>query len=192
MKNLLVRLSFVLLALIPLCFAQTRVVTVSSDLADDYQNSIACHSDSLLNQLRITGSAPTPERFHQLSQTEITPEVRVIYLVPSDVEPRSEYQAALTNSIKHLQRWYWENLPGENTFSLHDTIVETVRSSHDSNWFTTHRNGDNSALYLWFNSIAEASARFNDPDFIYVIYADIDSAGQAVGGTSGVALLPRA
>jgi hypothetical protein len=118
-------------------------------------------------------------------------EVRVIYLVPSDREPRPEAIIALANGMKHLQRWYLDQLNNGQTFQLQDPIVEVKRSSHETSWFSTNPASDNPALNLWFNSINDASASFFDPDYIYVIYVDVHAPGQATGGGGGIALLPQ-
>ncbi|HKY03947.1 MAG TPA: hypothetical protein VJQ56_03605, partial [Blastocatellia bacterium] len=127
----------------------------------------------------------------QVHPAAVNPEVRVIYLVPSDREPRNDYQVVMANALRHLQMWYWAELSEGKTFLPHNPVVETVRSRRDSLWFTTNQTGDNPGLNLWFNAVAESSAKFNDPDFIYLVYADVDATGQSIGGTSGVALLAR-
>ena len=122
------------------------------------------------------------------SRQQATAEVRVIYLVPSDRQPRAEFPAALTKAANHLQRWYSDQLNGKS-FKLHDPVVEIRHSTHDSSWFLTNSTGSNPSLNLWFNSVADAQAIFNDPSYIYILYVDIAPAGQATGGAGGVALL---
>ena len=111
----------------------------------------------------------------------------MIYVVPSDREPRSDAILALGNGMKHLQRWYLDQLNNGQTFQLQDSIVEVKRSSPSTIWFSTNPASDNPALNLWFNSINDASAHFFDPDYIYVIYVDVNAPGQLTGGGGGVA-----
>ena len=150
-----------------------------------------CHSDEIREYLLQNGVVSPSNEFEERLQAGSTPEVRVIYLVPSDRQPRSEAPIALANGIKHLQRWYSEQIPDGRTFKLHEPIVEIVQSSHETSWFFTNPASENPSLYLWSNSINEASARFFDPNYIYVIYVDVEAPGQSVGATSGVALLPQ-
>jgi hypothetical protein len=157
---------------------------------DDTQDR-PCRSDEIREYLLQHGIVPPSIEIEERLLAAPTPEVRVIYLVPSDRQPRSEAPIALTNGIKHLQRWYWEQVGNGKTFKLHDPIVEIMRSSHDTRWFSTNPAGDNPSLYLWFNSINDASAKFFDPNYTYVIYIDVEAPGQAVGGNGGVALLPQ-
>lgn len=186
----LIRICFVLLASVSFCFAQSSATRAPRDLTDRNQNGV-CHSEALHRELGKSDFRASTLELNQASPAAVNPQVRVIYLVPSDREPRSDYQVVMANAIRHLQMWYWAELSGGKTFLPHDPVVETVRSSRDSLWFTTNRRGDNPGLNLWFNSVAEASAKFNDPDFIYLIYVDVDATGQSIGGTSGVALLAR-
>lgn len=191
MKKSLINISFVFLASVSLCFAQSAVMTAPGDLPGGNQNGVVCQSEALQRELAKSDFAPSTLELRQTFPTAVNPEVRVIYLVPSDREPRSDYQVVMANAIRHLQVWYWGELSEGKTFLPHNPVVETVRSRRDSLWFTTNQRGDNPGLNLWFNSVAEASAKFNDPDFIYLIYADVDATGQSIGGTSGVALLAR-
>jgi hypothetical protein len=151
----------------------------------------ACRSDEIREYLLRRGIIPPSKKLQARLLAGSTPEVRVIYLIPSDRQPRAEAPTALANGIKHLQRWYWEQLGNGKTFKLHEPIVENKRSTHETSWFSTNPAGDNPSLYLWFNSINDASATFFDPSYIYVIYVDVEAPGQAVGGAGGVALLPQ-
>jgi hypothetical protein len=148
-----------------------------------------CRSDEIGRYLLQHNIRPSP------SQMQARPprpgEVRVIYLMPSDREPRPEFIIALANGMKHLQRFYLDQLNNGQTFQLQDPIVEVKSSSHETSWFSTNPASDNSALNLWFNSINDASAQFFDPDYIYVIYVDVHAPGQATGGGGGIALLPQ-
>lgn len=122
------------------------------------------------------------------------PEIRMIYLVPAHKVARSDYAVAMKNAIKHLQIWLHEEMPGGETISLHDPVVEVYTTAHDSSWYRENNSGDFS-LRFWFNVLADGFAitggRFNDPDNRWTFYIDAHPAcGQVTGGTSGVALLP--
>lgn len=190
MKKTIFVLIPVFLFTLSICVAQTGGRIEQPDPVTANQDNI-CNSEALLKQMRASYFGASVLEAGQSVEAAVTPQVRMIYLVPSDVEPRQDYQAAMANAITHLQKWYQEQLLSAKTFLLHNPAVEIVRSTHNSRWFTRNSNGDNPSLNLWFNSIAEASAKFNDPNFIYLIYVDVDAAGQSVGGTSGVALLHR-
>jgi hypothetical protein len=122
--------------------------------------------------------------------------VRVIYLVPSDANPREEFKIAITKAIKHLQQWYLAQLGNGKTFKLNDPIVEIVRTKHKTKWYATHPAGEYH-LWFWNNAIADGfaltGASFNNPNFIWVFYIDADNQeGQYGGaGTCGVAVLPQ-
>ena len=161
--------------------------SITPGLETPYQ---ACRSGEITDYLLSQGLLSSSTEQERLLEESI-PEVRVIYLVPSDSQSRSEAPIALANGVKHLQRWYWEQSGNGKTFKLHDPIVETIRSSHEATWFYTNPSGNNPSLYLWFNSVSEASAKFFDQNYTYVIYVDVEAPGQAVGGSGGVALLPQ-
>jgi hypothetical protein len=117
--------------------------------------------------------------------------VRVIYLVPSDLEERAAYKAAIHAAILDLQKWYGKQLKGP-TFRLNDPIVEVAKSEQTAAWFYDHPAGPRGDDWGFNNSLAEAKrlfgARHNDPNFIWVIY--VDCPGNKGRGGSGVTCLP--
>jgi len=148
----------------------------------------ACRSDEIRRYLEQHAFA---SQSADSAGAALTPEVRVIYLLPSDRQVHAEASIALENGIKHLQRWYAGQIGNGKTFALHNPPVDIIRSNHDEHWFVTNGPSDSPSLHLWFNSVDEASARFYDPTSVYAIYIDADPQGQATGGAGGVALLPR-
>src|SRR5690554_3896256 len=47
--------------------------------------------------------------------TGATPLVQVVYLVPSGRVENPLYTRSLDHAIRHLQRWYWDRVPGGKT-----------------------------------------------------------------------------
>lgn len=124
---------------------------------------------------------------------EAIPDVRTIYLVPSDRPVRQDYENAVADAVQAMQVWYADQLSGR-TFTLHQPIVETLVIPHSAAFFPAHPTRE---FPLWFfdNAVTDGFAAtgggFNDPNHIFVFYIDSEPApGQLVGATSGVALLP--
>lgn len=118
--------------------------------------------------------------------------VRVVYLVSKDRQIQTNYLAAVENAIRELRGWYARQLNGP-TFKLHNPIVEVAHSSQPADWFYSHPNGENQDDWGFNNTLAEASrllkARYNDPNYIWVIYSD--GPGNKGRGGSGVTCLPE-
>lgn len=130
---------------------------------------------------------------YSASTVHAIPDVRTIYLVPSDQPVRPQYTDAVGGAVQAIQRWYADQLGGR-TFTLHQPLVETFVVPHDTSYFPMHETRE---FPLWFfdNSVSDGFAAtgggFNDPNHIFAIYIDSEPApGQLVGATSGVALLP--
>lgn len=121
--------------------------------------------------------------------------VRTVYLVPSDRQPREEYRRALVQGLKNAQIWYAQHVDGRRTFTLSDSIVETVRTTHTADWYATQPNGVPEAYRWWTNARDDAFAvtggRLRDSTTIWLYYIDSDPPpGQyATLGAAGVALL---
>jgi hypothetical protein len=134
------------------------------------------------------------EATHELS-SGVTPEVRVVYLVPSDMKPRRNFRHSASDAIQSLQYWYGVQVGGK-TFKLHSPMVETVLTTHVAKWYAKNKNGGDRTLWFWNNATADGFQKtggtFDDPRFIWVFYIDADpDVDQLVGGVSGIALLPR-
>jgi len=131
---------------------------------------------------------------HQLSPTPV-PEVRVIYLIPSDAKRHQKFRLAAAGAIQNLQHWYGVQLAGL-TFTLHTPIVETFRTSHPAEWYAKNQSGPDRTLWFWDNALADGfsktGGKLDDPRFRWVFYINAaPDEDQVVGGTNGVALLPR-
>src|SRR2546423_1265798 len=118
--------------------------------------------------------------------------VRMIYLVSRDREVQTNYVQAINLGIRELQQWYGLQLGGK-TFRLHTPVVEVAHSSQAADWFYHHPNGNNQDDWGFNNSLSEAArllgARYNDPDYIWIIYSD--GPGNKGRGGAGVACLPE-
>ena len=124
------------------------------------------------------------------------PTVRLVYLVPSDRQPREDYATAIGNAAAHVQRWYWEQLDRRFTFPLHAPRPEVVRLEKSERWFATNARPSKPTEWFWENLLGEAfaatGARFGDPLHRWVFYADAEhDPGQSVGAADGVAVLPE-
>jgi hypothetical protein len=120
-------------------------------------------------------------------------EVRVIYLVPSDRTINPAYATALTSAARHLQRWYQLQLGNTKTFDLHGPVVETYQTTHSVAWYQTNPNGGTFAQF-YFNAAQDAFAAigggsFNNPNYVYAIYIDAESACGQCGGCGGSGVL---
>jgi hypothetical protein len=137
---------------------------------------------------------PATELKRQLSPAQVG-EVRVIYLLPSDVKQRAKFRRAAADAIQNLQRWYGIQLAG-STFKLHTSVVETFRTSHPAEWYAKNPSGQDRTLWFWNNATTDGFSKtggaFDDPRFRWVFYIDAEpDADQVVGGANGVALLTR-
>jgi len=122
--------------------------------------------------------------------------VRIVYLVPSDREPRKDYTRAIRNACGHIQRWYWEQLGRQRTFRLHTLFPEIVRMRHPERWYATNPRPGKQTEWYWENLLGEAfeltGAHFNDPRHRWIFYVDAEhDPGQSVGAADGVAVLPE-
>lgn len=130
-------------------------------------------------------------------KAEISPTVRVLYLVPQDREVRSEYLAAIEHAVKHLQIWYRNELGTGKTVTL-DTLVPVVEvfpTPHIASFYATNPLGD--FRNRFFNNVLHdgfelTGGHFNDPNNIWIFYIDADYACEQIGGAGGdgVAVLP--
>lgn len=135
----------------------------------------------------VCSAIGTPPAYAQV------PQVRFVYLVPSDRVPDPEYVAAIERAARSIQIWYRNAMGDGTTFAIRDQVVETVVMPHPAAYYGTNPNGD-FALWFWNNVLADGftltGGRFNDPQNRWIFYVDADGqCGQAIGGTSGVALL---
>jgi hypothetical protein len=122
-------------------------------------------------------------------------DVRLIYLVPSDVSPRAAFSNAASNAIRNLQSWYTVQMTGM-TFALSVPIVETIVTDHTATWYANNQNGVDRVAWFWNNVTSDGFSKtcgsFDDPLHIWVFYVDATpDKDQMQGGTNGVAVLSR-
>jgi hypothetical protein len=125
------------------------------------------------------------------------PRVRVVYIVPSDKQPKPLYIDKLTRSLEHLQRFYFSELGTGKTFTLGNPVVETKLSQHPAAYFATEPvSGQGQPIYFWDNAVDDGfsltGGKFDDPDNVWLYYVDADNLCGQIGGagTSGVAAFP--
>ncbi|MGE5645378.1 MAG: hypothetical protein ACM336_06250 [Acidobacteriota bacterium] len=123
------------------------------------------------------------------------PQIRVVYMIPSDRVLRREYARAIKDAIENLQVWFQDQMGDELSFSLYKPEVDIVTTEHTADWYLSNPNGDDWSQWFWINALAdgfaETGGQFDDPEYRWLFYLDADPAcGQSTGGTNGVALLP--
>ena len=157
--------------------AQTLESFISADLA--LRN---CRTIAPLPSLQQSGIGAI-----LASKPATIPEVRFIYLVPSDRAVNANYAMAIANAARDLQRFYQQQLGNTKTFNLRSPIVETIRTAHTAIWYQTNPNG---ATFVQFynNTLQDAAAGvggFNTSSYIYAVYIDSESTCGQCGGCGG-------
>jgi hypothetical protein len=126
----------------------------------------------------------------------VAPQVRAVYLVPSDRVPHEGYRIGIEKAIRQLQIFYRNELGSGKTFSLHDPVVEVLATPHPVSWYQMDAPASWEAGRFWeavlYDGFALTGGTFDDPNNRWVFYVDADPlCTQIVGATNGVALLPR-
>ncbi|HLG99036.1 MAG TPA: hypothetical protein VKX49_22180 [Bryobacteraceae bacterium] len=127
--------------------------------------------------------------------TPAYPTLKVVYLVPSDRNPREEFPHAARRAVVSVQRWYFDRLGSRKTFALADPLVETVKTRHSENWYAASAGKRDDREALWSAAVHEAftltGGSYNDPRHVWLYFLDADVPRVPAQGTSGVALLLR-
>ena len=122
--------------------------------------------------------------------------VRFVYLSPSDKPFVPAYQESLTRGVIVLQNWFAAQLGG-STFATNEPVAAWYQTSRPASWYEQAPNGELSGepSLSWYwekvldDAFALTGAGFDQPQYRWVFYMDADpGCGQAIGGTSGVAL----
>jgi len=112
--------------------------------------------------------------------------VRLVYLVPSDREVDPVRLANLEHAFTDVRLWLRARMPQRTSFLAHEPLVEVVKTDHTEEHYRTTPNGDNPYYYFWQNAVADASAALgvmgDDPDNVWLIYADADVGCDQFGG----------
>ena len=98
------------------------------------------------------------------------PVVRVLYVVPADREFRSDYSEAIRRATEHVRWWYQQQLDGL-TFSLASPVPEKCRMEQPHDFYVR---------WAWQRVLDGvqhcAPVGYNSPDFVWAIWADVDTA----------------
>ena len=99
--------------------------------------------------------------------------VRTVYAIPSNREPVQVYRDSVARAVRHLQRWYGEELGGV-TFAVADTVPEVCRLLVDDEFLIRH---DGTVSERWaaaLESVAHCGPRRYDETFVWIVYFDVD------------------
>ena len=122
--------------------------------------------------------------------TRKTGTVRVLYASPSDREFRADYSEGITNALVDLQSWYRRELGGL-TFSLYDVTPQHCRMKEPSAYYARGNSWEKVETGVQHC----AHARSGDPDFVWVVYADVEEACdepyELGAGGGGMTIVPR-
>ena len=96
--------------------------------------------DQVLRILPNNLERNAPEAVGGADETESVekPCVRAVYLVPADREINPEYAQGVENALLDVQKWYAGELGGGESFQVCRPIVETVRTGHNAQWYSTN------------------------------------------------------
>jgi len=133
-----------------------------------------------------TGARSTSAPF----ATTLSPgSMRAIYAYPTDRAVNDEYRAGVQMALEHIRGWFQQQLDGE-TFPIYGALPEVCALPHASAYYV-----DNAWLAVEEDILTCLPARSGDPDYDWVIYADVydgcNRAGRLGGGESAFALLGR-
>jgi hypothetical protein len=112
--------------------------------------------------------------------------VRVVYMVPSDREPDPRYIASLQQATLSLQLWLRDQMPSRTSFRLHSPLVNVVRTEHPEAYYRTNQPEGGEPYYRFWDNVRDDTflhldTGWNDPDNIWVVYADADEACDQLG-----------
>jgi hypothetical protein len=119
--------------------------------------------------------------------------VRLVYLVPKDRNPRPQFPQRLVRAAQHTQLWYRGEVPDQFTFTVPPSVARTVKLEENAQFYLTSQPGADPALSFWSKVLKEMKRRlnatFNDPNNVWVFYADINAQGQRTGASQGIVLI---
>ncbi len=118
--------------------------------------------------------------------------VRVLYVIPADLDFRAEYSDSIARAIADVQGWYRRQLDGL-TFEIYSVIPEPCHLPKGEDYYS---HGD-----VWAKVLADvqscAPVRHGDELFTWVLYVDASELGHCgepheLGrGGDGLAMFPR-
>ncbi|MGE0550994.1 MAG: hypothetical protein AB7O24_00510 [Kofleriaceae bacterium] len=121
------------------------------------------------------------------------PRVRVVYVVPADRSPVSDYEVALERAFTQLRAFVQDQVGTGETFCFDG--VETIRTQHTASWYMANASPRGPELTFWDNALADAFAltggTFYDENNIWNYFFDVDYVeGQRLGSTYSVNVHP--
>ncbi|AIZ62633.1 hypothetical protein PK28_01160 [Hymenobacter sp. DG25B] len=118
----------------------------------------------------------------------LPPQVRIIYLIPTDRTYNPTYATAIGNAALHVQSFYQQQMGNTKTFTLREPVVEVYQTPHDAAWYQTNPNGNNFAQFFYNvaqDGFAAVNGMYYDPQNVYVFYIDAEAACGQCGGCGG-------
>jgi hypothetical protein len=150
---------------------------------------------AVLESVRFeAGDTPLPSAVPADIAAQAAAEVRMVYLVPSDRSVNYNYRFGMEKAVREMQTGYYDRIGQGKAYRMHAPRVEVLHTPNPVVWYTTNAPGTYGSRF-WEGVLADGFALtgggFNDPSNRWIFYIDADQlCNQAVGGTSGVALLP--
>ena len=173
-----------------------REYRFSAGPAEEHRKALAHVLDGLTFDDSPTGEAFPSADAAPLPQGAGVPEVRAVYLVPSNRVLEPGYRLGIEKAMRQVQAFYRSELGGR-TFRLHDPVVEVVRTPHTVSWYQSQAPAADPVYRFWNGVTSDGfslmGAQFNDPDDRWLFLIDADPLCGQVGGagTQGVAVVPK-
>ena len=149
-----------------------------------------CKRNQLDCSAAVTPSDPPPSTVTcELGVDGGEHQVRVLYVVPTDRDFRTEYSAGIQAALSDLQCFYGRQMGGP-TFSIFNTIPDYCRLPHQSDYYASDS---------WNKVLTDvqecAPVSYGSTQFTWILYVDIvhscNAPGRLGAGTTGVTMLPR-
>lgn len=124
--------------------------------------------------------------------------VRVIYMVPSDRTPDPRAVESLTSATLSLQLWLRDQMPSRTSFRLHSPLVNVVQTEHAEAYYRTNQPEGGDPFYRFWDNVRDDTflhldTDWNDPDNIWLVYAEADEACDQLGSgaVAHLAVFPK-
>ena len=124
--------------------------------------------------------------------------VRVIYLVPSDRTPDPRAVASLEQSVLSLQLWLRDQMPQGTSIRVHNPLVNVVQTEHPEAYYRTNQPTGGDPYYRFWDNVRDDAflhldTDWDDPDNIWLVYADADEACEILGAgaVAHLAVFPK-
>jgi hypothetical protein len=112
--------------------------------------------------------------------------VRVIYMVPADRTPDPRAVATLEQAVLSLQLWLREQMPQRTSIRVHSPLVNVVQTEHDEAYYRTNQPTGGDPYYRFWDNVRDDAflhldTDWDDPDNVWLVYADADEACGIMG-----------